>query len=196
MTIEDDKFKRRLARRLALAAQRRARPKVARASDTLARNMIVSTQRIPGARGDVAGKVSIPHYWALYVHDGRRPFRKQKFMVWFRNPRLDPRLVNGKTPKRASQLRSLTRAQWLAAVRLRDEWIKQGGDPFDAPVIITKAVRKSTKATPFFGNAPGEGMFGFIDDTHRIARAEMSRHVRKVMGDALFERDTAVATIR
>lgn len=195
MSLVDDKFKRRLARRLALAGQRKVRPRLSRLSDTLARSLVIEVRRIPGDKGNVSSRLHIPHYWAVYAHDGRKPFRKGRYMVWFRNPRLDPRLQGGKSPKRASQLRSLTRDQWIAALRLRNQWIRLGGDPFDAPVIITKVIRRATPPNRFFGNAPGDGMFGFGEIASRLATAEFSRHVKSVMGDALFERDEAVGRL-
>lgn len=185
--IEGDKFKRRLARRLGQAALRKARPRVSRSSETLARSMQVNVFRLPGRLGTVQASVHIPHYWAVYVHDGRRPFRKGRYMVWWRNPKLDPRLQNGKSPRRARNVRRLTRDQFLAAMALRDEWIKQGGDPFDAPVIITKAIRKPTRPNTFFSNEPAGGMFGFRDIAGRIAQDEMSRFVKDFLGDSFSD---------
>lgn len=158
--------------------------------------MVIVVRRVPGRGRNVQGVLHIPHYWALFVHDGRGPFRKGRYMIWYRDPRLDPRLQNGKTPKRVKDLRKLTRDQWRRAVEIRNRWIEAGGDPYDAPVIITKAIRKPTAATPFFGNDPGEGMHGFSADAGRIAQEEFSRHVRSVMGQSLRVRDRAVASLR
>lgn len=195
MTIQDDRFKRRVGSRLAQAALRKARPSVVRASNTLAKAMTTSVIRLPGANRDVEAKVSIPHYWAVYVHDGRKPFSKANYMVWYRNPRLDPRLQGGKTPRRARNIRRLSRQQWLQALRLRQEWIDQGGDVFDAPVVITKQIRRATRPQPFFDNRAGGGMVGFVDLAHGIVRPEMSRHVRASLGDLLNEKDTAVVNL-
>lgn len=188
--IEDDKFKRRLARRLGEAAKRVARPRVAKASTTLADAMEVRVYRLPGAKRSIRADLTIPHYWAVYVHDGRRPFRKGRYMVWWRNPKLDPRLRDGRTPKRARDLRRLSRDQFLAAAALRQQWIKQGGDPYDAPVIITKEVRKATPPNPFFENGSGGGMAGFRSVAGRLAQNEFSRFVREQVGESFDYSET------
>lgn len=183
-------FRLRLVRRLAEAGLRRARPYLSRKSNTLARAMraIADTPDL--------GRIEVPHYWALYVHDGRGAFAKQTLMVWFRDPRDDPRLQLGKTPRRASQLRNLSRAQFADAMAKRDAWIKGGGDPYDSPVIITKVIRKSTAAFPFFGNEPGEGMFGFVYDANRLGAEEFSQLVRRELGGRIKERVEIKGTLR
>ena len=52
--------------------------------------------------------VNIPHYWAIYYHDGSGPITmpKGKYMVWFRNPEDDPRLKSG-FPVKRSDVRGL-----------------------------------------------------------------------------------------
>lgn len=65
--------------------------------------------------------IGVPHYWAVYYHDGntrpRRSSRKGGFLVWYKNPKDDPR-HNGRYPKRKSQLRSLIQAG-ISLERLR-----------------------------------------------------------------------------
>lgn len=184
-----NEFKLRLLDRLSTAALRRARPYLARKSNTLARAMRAIS------KSPERSAVEVPHYWALYVHDGRGAFAKQKLMVWFRDPKDDPRLQGGKTPRRASQLRSLTRDQFLAAMKLREDWIRGGGDPYDSPVIVTRYIRRRTPAFPFFGNEPGEGMFGFVDDANRIGSAEFSDFVRRELGGSFKEKDEINGTL-
>lgn len=196
MTLIDDRFKRRLMLRLLDAGKRRARPKIARASRTLARALSSYVVFRSGRYPNVEGYLEIPHYWAVYVHDGRNPFRKQRYMIWWRNPLRDPRLRGGKTPERASQLRSLTRAEWIAANKENRDHLRRGGDPFDMPVIITKVIRRRTPAVPFFDNDSGGGMSGFSTDASRIAQSEFSRHVaRTVPGVGQALKDEAVARI-
>ncbi len=64
--------------------------------------------------------VGVPHYWAVYYHDGRatsRSTRPNGFLVWYKNPKDDPR-HRGNFPVRASQLRSLRQAG-ISLERLR-----------------------------------------------------------------------------
>lgn len=180
MAIED--FSRRLSLRLAHAAVDFARPKVKTASTTLASALRVRFKI--GREGRASAY--IPHYWAVYVHEGRRPFSKEHFMVWFRDPKADPRLRGGKTPARVKDLRRLTKGQFQEALDLRRRWIAQGGDPYDSPVIITKTIRKGTPAKRFFGNEAGEGMFGFVERANKIGLDEFNKLVRAEMGD-LFD---------
>lgn len=179
----EGQLKAHIAREIGEAALAQAKPEVARASNQLASALRLVIERPAGAKGNVVARVRIPHYWAIYVHDGRGPFRKERFMVWWKNPKRDPRLKDGLSPVRASQVRRLTRAQWLQALQEREDWISSGGDPYDAPVIITKAVRRATKPRPFFSNGPGGGMQGFVNQANKIGRDIFSAHVRELLGE-------------
>lgn len=137
----------------------------------------------------------IPHYWAVYVHDGRRPFSKQSYMVWWRNPKKDPRLRGGVTPKRANQLRRLTPDQWRDALDERKEWIENGGDPYDAPVIITKVIKNATPARLFFANESGGGMHRFVDQANRLGAPEFSKHVMETLGEDFLDSESAIAQL-
>ena len=182
-TIRNDRFKRRLAKRVGDAALRIARPKVNRSSTTLARAMRVKVVRIPGDQRNVKASVHIPHYWAVFVHDGRNPFSKSRFMVFFRNPRLDPRLQGGKTPRRASQLRPLGQAGFERAKQLLRDHRRAGGSSIDAPVTFTKTIRKPTAAARFFDNRSAEGMAGFDGQANQIGSPLFSRHVKATLGE-------------
>lgn len=120
--------------------------------------------------------LSIPHYWAVYVHDGRRaPVRAKDstFLIWYRDPNQDPRLRAGVTPERASQLRHLTTAQFKKALRLNAEALAAGRQ---SPVVITTQVNKSTPGVPFFSNAAGGGMSGFLEEVNRAGQARVRRY--------------------
>jgi len=66
--------------------------------------------------------VGVPHYWAVYYHDGRgRAKPDGQWLIWYPNPNDDPR-HRGAYPTKRSQVRSLTEAgaKWrevLADVR-------------------------------------------------------------------------------
>jgi len=178
-----DAFKQRLLPKLAQAAVVYARPSVERASRTLARALRV---RYKAGQTEKAA-AHITHYWAVYVHEGRNPFSKETLIVWWRDPRDDPRLRGGQTPARAKDLRRLTKAEFAQALALRRDWIAGGGDPYDSPVIITKTIRKETPAKRFFGNRAGEGMFGFVGLANQIGSEEFSKLVREELGDGFEE---------
>jgi hypothetical protein len=55
------------------------------------------------------GRLIVPHYWAIYQHDGRGPVlpRSKRYIVFFRDPNDDPRLAGG-YPVRFKDVRRLT----------------------------------------------------------------------------------------
>ncbi len=126
------------------------------------------------------GKLYLDPYYALYVHDGRPAQSREQYrnatrgglwkppFIWFKNPLDDPRLVNGRTPARAANLKHLTKAEFkfaLAKNQLNVRW-KVG----------------PTDAQPFFSNRAGGGMNGFLaaiqPDLNEIAR----RHILASIG--------------
>lgn len=180
MAIED--FTRRLSIRLAQAAVDFARPKVKVASTTLASALRVRFKI--GREGRASAY--IPHYWAVYVHEGRKPFSTEHFMVWFRDPKADPRLRGGKTPARVKDLRKLSKDDYKKINELLREHYASGGTRYDAPVIFTRYIKNATPAKRFFGNEAGEGMFGFVERANKIGLDEFNKLVRAEMGD-LFD---------
>ena len=52
--------------------------------------------------------IGVPHYWAIFYNDDRGPAEapEGKFLIWFPNPRDDPR-HHGNYPVRASQIQRL-----------------------------------------------------------------------------------------
>ena len=74
-------------------------------SRTLSRALSCRLER-PGPRTAVAF-LSVPHYWAVYYHDGRgRAHPDGQWLIWYPNPNDDPR-HNGVFPTKRSQIRSL-----------------------------------------------------------------------------------------
>jgi hypothetical protein len=154
---------RKIADELAIAAAVHAEPAVKRASTQLAEAMYPRSGRRAGL-----SEVFIPHYWAAYRHDGRRaPLRPPpptKVFVWFRDPRKDPRLRNGKSPQRLSQVRRLK----LPKATFR-EMIESG------EIVVRRLILRSTAPTLFFDN--DVGMRGFWEKADGIARPMFSDHV-------------------
>lgn len=169
-----------LTEQLAEAALRHAKPKIAVHSKTLAET--VTKVRI--SRTEVA--VHLTHYWAIYVHDGRRAFTTPGMMIWFRNPKDDPRLraSGGQTPARRTQLRSMYEFEtefkyWKAKNREVDP---DGTRPQLRPMVVTRS-SGAVQPKRFFEN--DGGMRGFPEKAAAIVRRMFSEHVME---------STAVAT--
>ncbi len=76
------------------------------------------------------GALFIPHYWAIWYHDGRgsvSPVSARK-LVFFDDPKDDPRIRNGR-PVRESQVRRLTKKQYDEGLR-RNRLRPKGARPF------------------------------------------------------------------
>lgn len=125
--------------------------------------------------GQTLGRLHIPHYWAQFVHNGRgevRP-RQAAFLVWFRNPRDDPRLPPGRWPVRVEELRRFTSESW-------DFWTQQNkaaraaGRP--EPMIIRR-VSGPVAANPFYSHGPGGGMQSLTTRLEGVIHAEVQRLV-------------------
>jgi len=167
-----DEFQIRLLRKLLAAGRRRARNYIlgsggAHKSRTLAREMqsfIQTTER---------GFLYVDPYWAVYFHDGRTSI-VGKNLVWFKNPRLDPRRPGGRTPNRARDLRSLTKSEFRDA--------REKGQ-----IIVTRRVR-GVSPTPFFSNRGG--MAGFRAEAGRIVQREFRRFLVEQLGEDLLRSGT------
>jgi hypothetical protein len=111
-----------------------------------------------------AGVINVPHYWAIYYHEGRRVITpvSANFLVWFKDPKDDPRLINGKSPINRSDLKRLN----LPASELRR--LRKEGKLF----MVKRSPRTGEPrftGNPFFSNKPGGGMFGFNEEFKRLA---------------------------
>ena len=133
-------------------------------------------------RSDTHLAIVVPHYWALYVHDGRRaPVRAQRggFLIWFKDPKDDPRLIGGVTPERASQLRHLSAGEFRRIMRERHQDLLDGRDP---KVVVTTQVNKSTAGSYFFT----KGMKEFNREANRVGQGIVRRSffgtLRKALG--------------
>lgn len=78
------------------------------------------------------GDLFIPHYWAIWYHDGRgsvSPVSARK-LVFFDNPSDDPRLRGRKRPVRESDVKRLTKRQYEDGLRVNQERARRGQRPF------------------------------------------------------------------
>jgi len=160
--------KQRLLAEIGLLARRQARSKLQ--SETLKDAMFV--ELVPAENTVIVG---VPHYWAIYYHDGRGPIRAKpgKWLVYYKNPSDDPRIKGG-YPERAASIVRLTREQFLEGLE-RDE------------LIVVKSVGPAAPH-PFFTR----GMDGFQSKVHEPARKFMS----SIMADFIGPVEKDSVTIR
>lgn len=159
MAADDEALKLRILRLMGEVAVRRSRARVE--SQTIKDNLAFEVQSSERA------VVYVPHYWAIYYHDGRgvvprRALPPGRYLVWYKDPALDPRLAGG-PPERAVDVRKLTKAEFqrdLLAGRL---------------VVARRA--GPTAGNPFFTKA----LSGFDAIIARRVTAEFARYVRTLL---------------
>lgn len=119
--------------------------------------------------GDTRGYLNVPHYWAVFYHEGHTkpitPKRTNGFLVWFKNPKLDPRISSG-FPIRKNQVRSLTKDEFRAA-RKKNQIIVTKRSPFDG---------RAVRGRNFFSNRGG--MTGFSKKADRVVKKELPKLLR------------------
>lgn len=121
-------------------------------------------------------EIFIPHYWAVYYHDGRDGFSADsgRFLVFFANPDDDPRLADG-YPERAADIRRLTRDEFYAGLAENERRAESGGTPF---MFVVRSVGPAG-AHPFFDRL-AEGAAERFD---QIAFASLDAHVQQLLDD-------------
>lgn len=193
MTVRDDKLVYDLLAALGSAAFDYAQPKIK--SNQLRRALTLDI--FPALR---LARLEIPHYWAVYVHDGRGPFgaRRARFLVWFRNPNNDPRLSGGLQPERYSQVRRLTKQQFQF-------WLNENRRAFDRGTIPPMIVLRDPNFRPlrhpgnppthFFENFVGGGMHGFVDVANSIGSVMVKTAINERLADILSISMTAKGVV-
>jgi hypothetical protein len=130
--------------------------------------------------------VGVPHYWAVFYHDGRAAaYPKGKFLVWYKNPKVDPRHW-GNYPVRANELVSLRDVGW--------SWDQVMQDVRDGKAVVSRVSprnRRRVKGVPFFNR----GLRGFFD-TGGDARVAVLSGMLKKAEPALFRQITLRLKIR
>lgn len=131
---------RRLLERLLRQAKAAVLPQIKQQQLRNGLKIIVRTER-------PEGELYIPHYWAFYVHEDRGPFGPRKgsgaqCLVWFANPKDDPRLQ--REIVRYSDWRRLTREEFLAGLEEN-----QRRKP-DVYMYVRKYKRNSREGDHFF----------------------------------------------
>lgn len=158
------------------------------------RRGLYKTEVAKGPEGYGAAIV-IPHFWAVILHDGREQVRGDPLLIWFRDRRKDPRLLNGNTPERLSQTRRLTKEEfnyWMGVNRqIIKDYRKQTGkqvltssdyEAMKLPMVVARVSPRSGRRVEgeyFFSNDPGGGMYGFMQEVDEEAVRGTSEHVKK-----------------
>lgn len=203
MPATEQTMLRKIVSRLGGLALSHALPDVQRASRQLARAMrfVVLT--------DSKGALFIPHYWAIYVHDGRGSFgpgskatpgKKARFLVWFRDPHDDPRLQHAMQVQRRVNVRRLTKDQFKFWLK-QNKFARDRGLP-EPMVVHGWPNRPGAKVGPtpgkfFFGNEPGQGMAGFMQGIARHeAKQIVQEDMREILGKQFFEQATEKIGLR
>jgi hypothetical protein len=137
--------------------------------------------------------VEVPHYWALYLHDGRNPFeprrsrksdgKKIQFLVWFADPKDDPRLAGG-YPVRADDIKQLSQEDFARCLQINTERHAAGQAPF---MFMTRFWPTPTPGTFFFT----QGCAPIQDEIPEIIDAEMMKMLGD-LGAELSERPSKV----
>jgi hypothetical protein len=144
------------------------------------------------------GILWVPHYWAIFAHDGRGPspaIEGSAILVWFRNPEDDPRLPGGRYPVTRSEVRHLTKEQfreWASRNRtIIKEYKKRTGktvltsadySSMDLPMIVAKSSPRSRRrvlGVPFFDNRDARGMLGFKEECNAKGKQMVSDFIVK-----------------
>ena len=140
--------------------------------------------------------IVVPHFWATYVHDGREAVRPKNFslLIWFRDRKNDPRLINGHTPQRLAHTKKLSTREfkhWSGVNRrIINEYRRSTGkriltgsdyEAMKLPMIVAKQSPRSGSFVPgqfFFANEPSGGMHGFKRQVGLEAKTDTSDYVR------------------
>jgi hypothetical protein len=143
------------------------------------------TKQVRITRAGYTGALYIPHFWALFVHDGRGGFGPQRatFLVYFVNDADDPRKP---TPERAKDQRRLTKAEFQAGLgenRRLEQLNPAGGpmqhmivvkDPFGDPARVGRA-----EGTPFFSP---DYMQPFLTQVDNLVFEKFDAFIRRNVG--------------
>lgn len=189
MSAEQDELVRRLLEALGAAAYEKVLPQIGSSTLQAALQVLIEEQ-------ELQVRLFIPHYWAVYYHDGRSGFgpKDATFLVFFPDPKDDPRLIAGRSPERANQLRRLTKAEFYRGLSENTRRRKAGLPPFML-VIQNEDGSPGTvgpaPAHPFFT----EGMAGFALEADDITYPIVDEFVQRIVDDLQVRSDTAEVEI-
>lgn len=108
--------------------------------------------------------VGVPHYWAIYYHDGRGPIRAKpgRWLVYFKDPAEDPRIANG-YPVRAADIVRLTREQFMEGLARGQLIVTKSVGPADPHPFFTDGMHSlSGEIGPVAANMLGEMLLAAV----------------------------------
>lgn len=128
---------------------------------------------------DRTARLLVPHYWALYQHDGRGVAfpRRSVFLVYFVDPKDDPRLEGG-YPVRLSDVRRLSKEEFQDGQQRNRELAQsnpEGGPQQFMRVVPNVGPTGPDKSYPFFT----KGMEGFQQRAAFVVRGIVDKLVRQ-----------------
>lgn len=114
-------------------------------------------------RSDTEGDVVYPHYWAYYVHEGRNEIRPRdaQWLVWYRDPRLDPR-NQPNYPVRVTDRRRLSREEFREAIDSGRAVVSRRAGAVPGNPWLTEGMQ-------------GAGLLAIVQATRRAMDREMRR---------------------
>lgn len=182
MQIESgDVFMTRLVWDLAKQARDFVRPRIQ--SKVLARSLKVGKKRNSVRGRTHIGYVEIPHYWAVYYHDGHGPVRARpgKYIVYFKKGKkhLDPRMQVGTWyPVRSYQEKKLSKAQFFAALKRGDIVVTKKSGPAKGKHFFTRGMRGFIqKADSYVMSEVKKWIDATVDLGPRTRKIEIARGV-------------------
>lgn len=124
-------------------------------------------------------QIIIPYYWAEFYLNGHGVIHSSKgrdkgWMVWFADPKDDPRLRGGPARTRAER-KHLTREQWKIGLEINRERKGSGLPPFMYYSREVPASRGSGDIDPVYKEVP------------QIVREEASRGMKEYIREVLRE---------
>ncbi len=142
---------------------------------------LASTYEVIGERG--SGRTDTvtawsPYFWSGILDQGRgkvSPLSKE-FLVWFRDPRADPRLRGGYPRKRTDQ-RRMSRAQFKKWQK-RNAQARAAGRP--EPMIVTRGPSKAVAGAHFVAASKEDIIRRVKQDIPEIARTVVEARLREV----------------
>lgn len=131
-----------------------------------------------------AAAIIVPHYWAVYYHDGREGFAAPAghFLVYFANEADDPRLEGGR-PETIEQVRHLTREEFEAGLSENQTRAEDGDEPF---MFVVRSVGPQAPH-PFFEQLTQ----GAAERMDQFAEFALDAYVQEQVDEEGPERSTA-----
>ncbi len=162
---------------------------LARAKRIIGSRTLKAAVRLIVDENEERADLFIPHYWAIWYHDGRgrvSPVNARK-LVFFDNKNNDPRIRGGRLPETRAQVRRLTRLEYQEGLRINQERARLGLRPF---MFVVDSVRAS-RPRPFF-NKLAQGVVERADVV--VLRVFERELLRELDSDPATKSETRSAT--